>query len=135
LRQRIHQAQSHDKELVIDPALFGELARRWAKVGRADVALKAGAYDNELSRFRYDVTLKLGEKETVEAPARWLAWDAAGRWREDLAEALAQEPEAAVGLRGLRDRRVAPAGTAGPVLHQPPPAPGPAGAARPGRPA
>src|SRR5262249_44813100 len=119
LRQRINQAQSHDKELVIDPALFGELARRWAKVGRADVALKAGAYDNELSRFRYDVTLKLGEKETVEAPARWLAWDAAGRWREDLAEALAQEPEAAVGLRGLRDRRVAPAVTAVRLLHTP----------------
>ena len=65
LQQRIAQAQRNEKELLVDPALFGELGRRWEKVGRVETSLKAGSYDNELSRFRYDVTMGLGEKEAV----------------------------------------------------------------------
>jgi pristinamycin I synthase-3/4 len=66
----------------VDPALFGEL-------GRVETSLKAGSYDNELSRFRYDVTMGLGEKEAVVAPERWLSWDEAGAWRQRLEETLA----------------------------------------------
>src|SRR4029077_7352596 len=107
LQQRIGQAQRNDKELVIDPALFGELGRRWEKIGWVNTALKAGSYDNELSRFRYDVTLHLGKKEQVMPPDRWLVWDEAGSWRQALAEAARLEPHLAFGVRGIRDRRVA----------------------------
>ncbi|HEY2306853.1 MAG TPA: condensation domain-containing protein, partial [Streptosporangiaceae bacterium] len=109
LRQRIGQAQLNEKELLVDPALFSELGRRWEKLGRVETSLKAGSYDNELSRFRYDVTLRLGEREAVAAPERWLPWDEAGSWREALAEALAQGPGFAIGIRGIRDSRVASA--------------------------
>ena len=85
LQRRIAHAQRSEKELVIDPALFSELGRRWEKVGRAEAALKAGHYDNELSRFRYDVTLRLGPKDVLVPPDRWLAWDDAGAWREAMA--------------------------------------------------
>jgi SAM-dependent methyltransferase len=54
LRQQVSQARRREKELLIDPALFGELSRRWPQLGRVEVALKAGGYDNELSRFRFD---------------------------------------------------------------------------------
>jgi pristinamycin I synthase 3 and 4 len=107
LKQRIGQAQRNDKELVVDPALFGEVARRWPKLGRAEVRLKGGGYDNELSRFRYDVSLGLGPKEALASPSRWLAWEAGGAWCRELEAALAAQPGAAVGVRGLRDARVA----------------------------
>ena len=119
LQQRIAQAQRNEKELLVDPALFGELGRRWEKVGRVETSLKAGSYDNELSRFRYDVTMGLGEKEAVVAPERWLSWDEAGAWRQKLEEALALQPGLAVGVRGIRDRRVAGAVEAVRLLQTP----------------
>ena len=119
LRQRVAQALRTEEELVIDPGLFGELGRRWEKVGRVEISLKGGAYDNELSRFRYDVTLRLGEKAAVVAPQRWLSWEASGAWREALEEALRRQPGVSVGVRGIRDRRVAGAVEAVRLLHDP----------------
>ena len=84
-----------------------------------ETSLKAGSYDNELSRFRYDVTMGLGEKEAVAAPERWLSWDEAGAWRQTLEEALALQPGLAVGVRGIRDRRVAGAVEAVRLLQTP----------------
>jgi len=107
LRQRVQQGQWTEDELVVDPRLFEELGRRWEKLGRVEVWLKAGAYDNELSRFRYDAVLEVGEKKAILEPARWVIWDEAGRWREVVERALAQEPGLAVGVRGVRDDRVA----------------------------
>ena len=80
----------------IDPGLFGELGRRWEKVGRVEPSLKGGAYDNELSRFRYDVTLRLGEKAAVVGRSGGCPGRASGAWRQTLEEALA----AAAGVGG-----------------------------------
>ncbi|MFL5280789.1 MAG: amino acid adenylation domain-containing protein, partial [Rhodopila sp.] len=107
LRQRVQQALRQDRELVVDPALFHELVQRTPKLGRADVTLKSGYYDNELSRFRYDITLTVGPTEVVDAPAAWLTWDAAGCWRDALLQALTQAPEASIGVRAFKDRRTA----------------------------
>jgi SAM-dependent methyltransferase len=57
LRWRISKAQESEEELALDPDIFYEIADRWQRVGRVTAELKAGDYDNELSRFRYDVTL------------------------------------------------------------------------------
>jgi SAM-dependent methyltransferase/acyl carrier protein/pimeloyl-ACP methyl ester carboxylesterase len=112
LGRRIQQAKESEEELALDPDLFDELARRWEKLGRAERALKAGAYDNELSRFRYDVTLTLGLKEKRGPGQQWLEWDEQGRWRETLEGILSRQPHLAVGVRGMRDGRVARAAEA-----------------------
>src|SRR5262249_4602446 len=109
LRQRVQQARRHEEELVVDPGLFAELGRRWAKVGRVQSQPKAGSYDNELSRFRYDVTISLGAKEEVASPSRWVMWDEAGQWETELERELAVSCGQAVGLGGVRDGRVAQA--------------------------
>jgi amino acid adenylation domain-containing protein len=109
LRQRVRQGQRKEEELVVDVRLFEELRRRWEKVGRLERWLKAGAYDNELSRFRYDVVMRMGEKEEVIEPERWVRWEETGRWREEVEERLRQEPGLTVVVRGMRDRRVASA--------------------------
>jgi len=107
LRQRIEPARRNEEELLLDAALFPELARRCQKLGRAEVALKAGAYDNELSRFRYDVTLTVGPKEKLASPPHRLAWDEAGKWREELRSMPAANPQSTVMVRGIRDARAA----------------------------
>ena len=107
LRQRVRWGQRKEKELVLDVKLFEELGRRWEKVGRVGSWLKSGAYDNELSRFRYDVVMRLGGKEVVTEPEQWVKWDETGCWREAVEQRLKEEPGRAVGLRGIRDGRVA----------------------------
>lgn len=107
LRQRILHARFGEEELVIDPTLFDQLAIQWEKIGRADPGLKAGSYDNELSRFRYDVVLRLGQKQQVAEPEQWIRWDAAGAWRPELEQMLSRQPNLSVGLCGFPDRRVA----------------------------
>ncbi len=109
LRRQIAQAQRRERELVVAPELFDAFARTQPKAGRVAAALKAGAYSNELSRFRYDVVLEMGAAAVVDTPARWVAWDAAGAWRAMVADALTGDPAArpSIGVRGMPDRRVA----------------------------
>ncbi|HZE25195.1 MAG TPA: amino acid adenylation domain-containing protein, partial [Blattabacteriaceae bacterium] len=109
LRQRINKAQQAEEELVLDTVLFHEIADRWQRVGRVSAGLKAGDYDNELSRFRYDVILHIGNKETLEDADRWLTWDQDGGWQHELRSVLSKTPNSSVGVRGIRNGRVAPA--------------------------
>jgi amino acid adenylation domain-containing protein len=107
LRQAIEQGQRKEEELVIDPGLFDEMWRGCKRVGRVEKWLKAGAYDNELSRFRYDVVLRVGEKEEMVEPEMWVIWDEDGQWRDSVEEHLRRGLKRGVGVRGIRDRRVA----------------------------
>src|SRR5262249_15635835 len=100
LRRRVRQGERKEEELVLDGRLFEEMGMRWEKVGRVEKWLKAGAYDNELSRFRYDVVMEVGERQEALEPERWVEWDEEGSWREKVEEALGQEPGLAVGVRG-----------------------------------
>ena len=78
-------------------------------MGRARWWLKTG-YDNELSRFRYDVVLDVGRKQDAVTPTQWVSWDGAGQWVAAVRNALVTGD--GVGLRGIRDGRVAAAVTA-----------------------
>jgi amino acid adenylation domain-containing protein len=60
LRDRMIRETLGEEELVVDPAFFAAIARRVPGYSRASVRPKPGRYDNELSRFRYDVVLHVG---------------------------------------------------------------------------
>ena len=108
LRQMTLQAMQQEEELVLDATMFHEISLRWPRVGRASIEPKSGPYDNELSRFRYDVTLSIGAKQKTSEPDVWLTWDQSGLWQQQLIERLAGKTKS-VGIRGIPDRRVAPA--------------------------
>ena len=108
VRERIRRGQQKEEELVIDAHLFEELGQRWEKLGRVRCWPKTGAYNNELSRFRYDVVMEVGgKKEVAVSPERWLSWGENSLWKEELEKVLRQQPQLAVGVRGIRDGRVA----------------------------
>ncbi|BCK68040.1 hypothetical protein Srufu_019930 [Streptomyces libani subsp. rufus] len=65
-----------DKELVVAPEFFTELARGDERVGGVDIQLKRGDYHNELTRHRYEVVLHKAPMRVVDvAEARRLVWD------------------------------------------------------------
>ena len=107
LQNRLKAMQDVEEELVLDPTLFREIGLRWDRVGRIKITPKAGAYDNEVSRFRYDVTIEVGEKVFIEEPERWISWTDEGSWREKLEQAIKTNGFSSVGLRSVPNLRVA----------------------------
>ncbi len=67
LRQRVQKRIAQESELVLDPDLFFSLREHFPRICRVELQLKRGRYHNELTRFRYDVILHIGEAK--EAPA------------------------------------------------------------------
>ena len=68
LRRRVEARARREKELVITPAFFLALPRLFRRLVRVWVRPKEGQADNELSRFRYDVSLFL-DNEGSAGPA------------------------------------------------------------------
>lgn len=63
LKRKIALAIEQEKELVIDPLFFLELVRRLPRIAGAEIMAKRGNADadNELTRYRYEVVLHVGE--------------------------------------------------------------------------
>ncbi|HEY4426355.1 MAG TPA: amino acid adenylation domain-containing protein [Pyrinomonadaceae bacterium] len=68
LRQRVRRNIETEEELLIDPALFTALRERFPEIGAVEVQLQRGRAHNELTRFRYQVVLHVGEVVQVECP-------------------------------------------------------------------
>ncbi|HEX6292328.1 MAG TPA: amino acid adenylation domain-containing protein [Herpetosiphonaceae bacterium] len=72
LRQRVQRALLQEQELALDPAFFTALMREIPRIGHVAMQLKRGHDHNELTRFRYDVTLSIDTSPhaTAEQPGR-----------------------------------------------------------------
>ncbi|MFF8100831.1 amino acid adenylation domain-containing protein [Streptomyces sp. NPDC014986] len=106
-RAAVDRAVERETELLVDPGLFDTLADVLDGFGGVDVRIKQGAYDNELSRYRYDVVLHKRPSETVSlASVPTLAWDAAGGLAR-LAARLRRAETAALRVTGIPNGRLA----------------------------
>lgn len=57
VRQRVQRAVVGEPELLLAPEFFTNWATGHAEVGGVDIRVKRGEADNELTRYRYDVTI------------------------------------------------------------------------------
>ncbi|MFR0356704.1 amino acid adenylation domain-containing protein [Streptomyces sediminimaris] len=107
LRREVEHELMTEKELLVDPDFFTALAERLPDIGAVGVSLKEGSYDNELSRYRYDVTLHhRGARTTDVRDAPAVPWDDLG----DLAAVrthLAERRPERLRLTGVPNDRVA----------------------------
>jgi amino acid adenylation domain-containing protein len=71
LRARVQTAMAREEELVLDPAFFIACRGRFPGIGSVEIALKLATAENELSRFRYDVTLRVGESAVSHPEVEW----------------------------------------------------------------
>uniref|UniRef100_UPI0038CD8F78 amino acid adenylation domain-containing protein n=1 Tax=Tumebacillus avium TaxID=1903704 RepID=UPI0038CD8F78 len=94
LRQRVQTAVERDGELVVDPSFFHALQGHLPKIGRVQIRPKRGVHRNELTAFRYDVILHIGD-DAVPADVIWTDWQREGMTFSRLQEQLA----AAAGLQ------------------------------------
>lgn len=68
LRRRIGLAIEQEQELVIDPQFFVGLARSLPRIAGGEIMAKRGDADNELTRYRYDVVLHVGDPGAAASP-------------------------------------------------------------------
>ena len=111
LRHAIDQALRTEKELLVDPELFGALPDHIAEIGAVDIQVKRGRHHNELTCYRYDVTLHKSPHTPLSVvQARDLGWagQVAGlSGLSDLAEHLTVQRPVRLRVTGVRNSRVA----------------------------
>ena len=122
LREAIAQGVRQESELLIDPAYFFALQRRFPRIGRVQVLAKGVQARNELTRFRYDAVIQVGETVAPGAPPIWRSWDAV---RDDgpdplarLAQQLRVPMDEPLALRDIPDAAVAQELTLAQALRQ-----------------
>ncbi|TWT37768.1 Chondramide synthase cmdD [Posidoniimonas corsicana] len=98
---RIEAQLRREEELLIDPALFELLPAELPRLSRVQIELKPGNADNELTRFRYDVTLRFDETQDAAEPPF------ASAPTLDQAAAQLQESPPALVIDGVSNARVA----------------------------
>ncbi|HEV3048979.1 MAG TPA: phosphopantetheine-binding protein, partial [Longimicrobium sp.] len=106
LRQRIRRRLAQEKELALDPALFHALRERLSGVTGVRVHLKRGNHPNELTRFRYDVTLRVGGPVRAADP-RFVAWEAGPASADALARLLEEAQPDALAFARVPNARLA----------------------------
>ncbi|WP_405944658.1 non-ribosomal peptide synthase/polyketide synthase [Streptomyces sp. NBC_00932] len=106
VRRAVEQALRVEKELLVDPDFFTVLREQGTDIGTMAVEVKRGRHHNELTRYRYDVTLHkpLVAPESPTASVD-LAW---GRQigTAGLRQLLAQPPAEVLRITGVPNRRV-----------------------------
>ncbi len=105
LRDQIDRRVLGEQELVIDPRFFSALKLRQPRIREVHVWLKPGRADNEMTRFRYDVVMRLDEKPPAQS-ASVVDWSDEIRSLASLGERLTTEAPDVLHVRGIPNRRV-----------------------------
>src|SRR5215212_2719077 len=107
----IDKQQALEKELVLDPAFFRTLQQVVPEIGRVEIQLKRGRYENELTKFRYDVVLHLGHNHTSQnyVPTkgpRHLQWAMDVNTIDDLRHLLSNSEPELLSIKGVPNARL-----------------------------
>jgi amino acid adenylation domain-containing protein len=100
----VRRQLAHEQELVIDPTFFRAIQQRFPSINAVAIQLKRGRQHNELTLFRYDVTLRVGAPVAA-ATMPWQTWPACGMTLSELRQRLA-EPVTALGVAQVPNARL-----------------------------
>ncbi|MFZ6028539.1 MAG: amino acid adenylation domain-containing protein [Chloroflexota bacterium] len=106
LKKKIERDIALEQELVIDPAFFTALKRVWPRVSQVEIYLKRGRYHNELTRFRYDVILRIDSQPYPTQPGVWLDWEKENLSLVSVGEFLRERKPALAGIKGVPNARL-----------------------------
>lgn len=101
LRRMINEEIAREEELLVHPTFFARIAERFPRVTGVRVEPKRTADRNELTLFRYDVTLTLDGQASADAAPVWEDWRGSGGTLATLRERLLGARPEAVSLAGI----------------------------------
>jgi amino acid adenylation domain-containing protein/non-ribosomal peptide synthase protein (TIGR01720 family) len=118
LWQRVNEYVEQEEELNVDPAFFHALKHHLQAIKQVQVQLKRGHHRNELTSFRYDVVLRVGDEVEGEAGSElacdslhaaeveWLDWQREQLTLSTLRHRLSHDERSVLGLRRVPNARV-----------------------------
>jgi amino acid adenylation domain-containing protein/non-ribosomal peptide synthase protein (TIGR01720 family) len=105
-RQRVQRRVAQERELVLHPSFFDALTASVPGISRVETRLKRGRFDNEMTRYRYDVILHIGARRvSTVRPAR-LDWQRDRLTLESLGQRFAEHKAASLAVSRVPDARV-----------------------------
>ncbi|MCA2655313.1 non-ribosomal peptide synthetase [Microcystis sp. M061S2] len=104
-QKQVNQSVATEEELLIAPQFFIALKQRFPRISWVEIAPKRGQADNELTQFRYDVTLHLdtdGQKTAIP----WLNWQRDRFSLGQIQDKLKLEQPEYLGIRDVPNQRL-----------------------------
>ncbi|MEH2405209.1 amino acid adenylation domain-containing protein [Nostoc sp.] len=104
-QRMVHQSMAAEEELAIHPGFFIALQTRFPQIGWVEIQPKRGYAQNELTQFRYDVTLHIGtniQPHTI----TWLNWQLDKLSFTEIQNQLHKEQPELLGIRRVPNQRV-----------------------------
>jgi ubiquinone/menaquinone biosynthesis C-methylase UbiE len=105
LRQAIARQLQDERELCISPQFFRGLAGELPEIREVRLELKRGLADNELTQFRYDVSLLVGEPAAPSRPPQRLDFADCRGGLDELSQRLARNTQPLL-VTGIPSRRL-----------------------------
>ncbi len=106
LSRRVRTQVSREKELLVSPGFWSALQQRLPGISEVGIEIKGGRSRNELTKFRYDVVLRVGGEGPAGPEARWLDWRGDGLTLDGLRRLLREEAPAALGVSSVPNARL-----------------------------
>jgi len=72
LRRLIRKRVADEEELILDPTFFAALKEHLPQISDVEILPKRARLQNEMTRFRYQVIIHIGEQTAPAAPPAWL---------------------------------------------------------------
>ena len=112
-QRMVHQSIDGEEELTIDPSFFIALKQRFPQITWAEIQPKRGSFQNELTQFRYDVTIHVNTEVQTPALSKaevtvvpWLNWQLDQLSLTQIQNQLLQEQPELLGIRRVPNQRI-----------------------------
>jgi ubiquinone/menaquinone biosynthesis C-methylase UbiE len=106
LRDRIRRRIDREPELVLSPAYFLSLPRKFPKVSRVDIRPLRGRADNEMTRFRFEAILHIGPDSAPVFEGEFLDWADRKTTVDEICSVLSQHAGRLIGIKGIQNARI-----------------------------
>ncbi|NEU79520.1 non-ribosomal peptide synthetase [Nostoc sp. UIC 10630] len=104
-QRMVHSSMAAEEELVIDSSFFIALQTRFPQIDWVEIQPKRGYAQNELTQFRYDVTLHVGTNVQANT-VTWLNWQLDGLSFTQIQNQLQKEQPEMLGIKRVPNQRV-----------------------------
>ena len=106
LRQCVQQQIVQEEELAIEPAFFIALQQHLPQISRVQIQPKRGRDRNEMTKFRYDVTLHIGTVTDTTPEIPWLDWQQQQLTLNSVRQLLRSDTPKILGITGIPNARL-----------------------------
>jgi amino acid adenylation domain-containing protein/non-ribosomal peptide synthase protein (TIGR01720 family) len=109
LLQRVQKRIAQEQELVLNPGFFSAFKRQFPNISSVQVQPKHGKFCNELTMFRYDVILRVGQETGQIYPPTmngWIDWQQQELTLKSARQLLEETQPEALGFRRVPNARL-----------------------------